>query len=136
MNRYELIEAPSVTAYIHPGNRLATVVGFNKPQVSAEILKDVAMQIAAMAPVAVDKADVDPKLLEREIEIAKDQIRQEGKPEEMVEKIAQGKISKFYKESTLLNQEFIKDSKKSVAQYLKEADNGLTVTSFKRFSLS
>ena len=136
LNRYELIEAPSVTAYIHPGNRLATVVGFNKPQVSAEILKDVAMQIAAMAPVAVDKADVDPKLLEREIEIAKDQIRQEGKPEEMVEKIAQGKISKFYKESTLLNQEFIKDSKKSVAQYLKEADNGLTVTSFKRFSLS
>ena len=136
LNRYELIEAPSVTAYIHPGNRLATVVGFNKPQVSAEILKDVAMQIAAMAPVAVDKADVDPKLLEREIEIAKDQIRQEGKPEEMVEKIAQGKISKFYKESTLLNQEFIKDSKKSVAQYLKEAYNGLTVTSFKRFSLS
>ncbi len=136
LTRYELVEAPSVTAYIHPGNRLATVVGFNKPNVTAEILKDVAMQIAAMAPVAVDKGDVDPKLLEREIEIAKDQIRQEGKPEDMVEKIAQGKIAKFYKESTLLNQEFIKDSKKSVAQYLKEADNGLTVTGFKRFSLS
>ena len=136
LTRYELVEAPSVTAYIHPGNRLATVVGFNKPNVTAEILKDVAMQIAAMSPVAVDKGDVDPKLLEREIEIAKDQIRQEGKPEDMVEKIAQGKIAKFYKESTLLNQEFIKDSKKSVAQYLKEADNGLTVTGFKRFSLS
>ena len=136
LTRYELVEAPSVTAYIHPGNRLATVVGFNKPNVTAEILKDVAMQIAAMAPVAVDKGDVDPKLLEREIEIAKDQIRQEGKSEDMVEKIAQGKIAKFYKESTLLNQEFIKDSKKSVAQYLKEADNGLTVTGFKRFSLS
>ncbi len=136
LTRYEIVEAAKVTAYIHPGNRLATVVGFNLPDVAADVLKDVAMQVAAMAPVAVDKADVDPKMLEKELEIARDLIRQEGKPEEMVEKIAQGKIAKFYKESTLLNQEFIKDSKKTVAQYLKESGNGLTVTGFKRYSLS
>lgn len=136
LTRYEVVEAENVTAYIHPGNKLATVVGFNKPEVKADVLKDVAMQVAAMAPVAVDKSDVDPKMLEKELEIARDLIRQEGKPEDMVEKIAQGKIAKFYKESTLLNQEFIKDSKKTIAQYLKESDNGLTVTSFKRFSLS
>jgi elongation factor Ts len=133
--RYETIAAEKVTAYIHPGNRLATVVGFNKPDVTPEILKDVAMQVAAMAPVAVDKSDVDPKMLEKELEIARDLIRQEGKPEDMVEKIAQGKITKFYKESTLLNQEFIKDNKKTVAQYLKESGNGLTVTGFKRYAL-
>ncbi len=136
LTRYEIVEAEKVTAYIHPGNRLATVVGFNKADVTADVQKDVAMQVAAMAPVAVDKADVDPKMLEKELEIARDLIRQEGKPEDMVEKIAQGKINKFYKESTLLNQEFIKDSKKTVAQYLKESGNGLTVTGFKRYSLS
>ena len=135
LTRYELIEAPSVTAYIHPGNRLATVVGFNQAEVKADVQKDIAMQIAAMAPVAVDKKDVDPKLIEKELEIARDVIRQEGKPEDMVEKIAQGKIAKFYKESTLLNQEFIKDSKKTVAQYLKDSEKDLTVTSFKRFAL-
>jgi len=124
--------------YNHPGNKVATVVGFNKAgnekiDVAA---KDVAMQVAAMAPIAVDKDDVDAHTLEREIEIGKEQARQEGKPEEMLEKIALGKLNKFYKESTLLNQEFIKDNKKSIRQYLDETEKGLTVTAFKRISLN
>ena len=135
LSRYEFIEAPKVVAYIHPGNRLATIVGFTKADANADVVKDVAMQVAAMAPVAVDKGDVDTATLEKELEIARELIRQEGKPEDMVEKIAQGKLNKFYKESTLLNQEFIKDGKKTVAQYLKESDSGLGVTAFKRYSL-
>jgi elongation factor Ts len=97
--------------------------------------KDVAMQIAAMNPVAVDKDGVDAATIEREIEIAKEQIRAEGKPEEMVEKIAMGKLNKFYKDSTLLNQEFVKDSSKSVAQMLNDIEKGLTVSAFKRVVL-
>jgi len=89
-----------------------------------------------MSPVAVDKGDVDPSMLEREVEIAKEQLRNEGKPEDKIEMIAKGKIEKFYKESTLLNQEFIKDSKKTVSQYLNDAEKGLTVTAFKRVALS
>jgi elongation factor Ts len=135
VSKYEVVEAAKVIAYNHPGNKLATIVGFNKANPSDELAKDIAMQVAAMAPVAVDRGDVDAKTLERELEIAKEQIRQEGKPEEMVEKIAQGKINKFYKESTLLNQEFIKDGKKTVSQYIKEADKDLTVTGFKRIAL-
>jgi elongation factor Ts len=134
LTKYEQISAASVVDYNHPGNKLACIVGFNKP-VSEEMGKNVAMQVAAMAPVAVDKDDVDATLLERELEIAKEQVRAEGKPEDMVEKIAQGKITKFYKESTLLNQEFIKDNKKSIRQYLQEADKELTVTGFKRIIL-
>ncbi len=97
--------------------------------------KDVAMQIAAMNPVALDKDDVDSKTIERELEIAKEQIRAEGKPEEMVEKIAAGKLNKFYKDSTLLNQEFVKDSSKTVAQFLNTVEKDLTVTAFKRVQL-
>src|SRR5690606_14605973 len=97
--------------------------------------KDVAMQIAAMNPVAIDKSDVDSRTVERELEIAKEQIRAEGKPEEMVEKIAQGKLNKFYNESTLLNQEFVKDSSKNIAQFLDSVSKGLTVTVFKRVQL-
>lgn len=136
LKRYEIVEASLVVAYNHPGNRLATIVGFNSATVPAEVAKDVAMQVAAMAPVAVDKGDVSTETLQREIEIGKEQARQEGKAEEMLEKIAMGKLNKFYKESTLLNQEFIKDNKKTVAQYLTDAEKGLTVTSFKRIALS
>jgi len=136
LSRYEIVEAPLVIAYNHPGNRLATIVGFSSATANAEVTKDVAMQVAAMAPVAVDKADVSTETLEREIEIGKEQARQEGKPEDMLEKIAMGKLNKFYKESTLLNQEFIKDNKKTVAQYLNESEKGLTVSSFKRIALS
>jgi len=136
LNKYDTIEAPFVIAYNHPGNRLANIVGFSAPNVSVEVAKDVAMQVAAMAPVAVDKADVDAEMVQREIEVGKEQARQEGKPEEMLEKIAIGKLNKFYKESTLLNQEFIKDNKKTVAQYLNDSQKGLTVTSFKRVALA
>ncbi len=136
LTKYEVVEAPYVIAYNHPGNRLATIVGFNSATVSNEIAKDVAMQVAAMAPVAVDKDDVSTDTLQREIEIGKEQARQEGKPEDMLEKIAMGKLNKFYKESTLLNQEFIKDNKKTVAQYLTGSEKGLTVTGFKRIALS
>ena len=136
LSKYEVVAAEKVVAYIHPGNKLATIVGFNKAFADEQVGKDVAMQIAAMSPVAVDKGDVDPSMLEREIEIAKEQLRNEGKPEEKIEMIAKGKIEKFYKESTLLNQEFIKDTKKTVSQYLNDAEKGLTVTAFKRVALS
>ncbi len=136
LKRYEVVEAAKVVAYNHPGNRLATVVGFSSATVAAEVAKDVAMQVAAMAPVAVDKGDVSTETLQREIEIGKEQARQEGKAEEMLEKIAMGKLNKFYKESTLLNQEFIKDPKKTVANYLNDSEKGLTVSSFKRIALS
>ncbi len=132
---YEVINAEKVVGYIHPGNRVSVVVGFNQV-VDNEVGRNVAMQAAAMAPVALDKEGVTPEMLERELEIAREQIRAEGKPEDMVEKIAQGKIAKFYKESTLLNQEYIKDSKLNVAQYLQSVDKGLTATAFKRYSLS
>jgi elongation factor Ts len=136
LSKYQVVEAPFVIAYNHPGNRLANIVGFSSASVNADVAKDVAMQVAAMAPVAVDKADVDAETIQREIEVGKEQARAEGKPEEMLEKIAQGKLVKFYKESTLLNQEFIKDNKKTIAQYLNDSEKGLTVTAFKRIALA
>ncbi|MDQ3191973.1 MAG: translation elongation factor Ts [Bacteroidota bacterium] len=136
LSAYEIIEAEKVVAYNHPGNKLATIVGFTKSGDNIEqAAKQVAMQVAAMAPVALDKDAVDEKTIEREIEIAKDLARQEGKPEDMLEKIAVGRLNKFFKESTLLNQESIIDNKKTVSQYLKEIDKDLTVTGFKRISL-
>lgn len=134
LTRFFALEASAVVAYNHPGNRVATIVGFNMAA-DAQVMRDVAMQAAAMAPVALDQGDVDTETLQREIEIGKEQARAEGKPEEMLEKIAMGKLNKFYKESTLLNQEFIKDSKKTVAQYMNEASKGLTATGFKRIAL-
>jgi elongation factor Ts len=132
---YNTINAEKVVAYNHPGNRLAVIVGFNQ-NIDDEAAKNVAMQTAAMAPVAVDKDDVDASTLERELEVAREATRQEGKPEEMVEKIAQGKLNKFYKEFTLLNQEYIKDNKLTIRQYLQGLNKDLTVTGFKRFALS
>ena len=110
------------------------MIGFNS-NVSEEVAKDIAMQAAAMAPVAIDKDDVDAKMLEREMEIAKDQARQEGKPENMIEKIAMGKVNKFYTEYTLLNQEFIKDGKMNVRQYLESVDKSIKVTAMKRVKI-
>ena len=137
LSKYESIVSEKVVAYNHPGNRLATIVGFTQSGEAVEpVAKQVAMQIAAMAPIAIDKNDVDANTIEREIEIGKEQARQEGKPEEMLEKIALGKLNKFYKESTLLNQELITDNKKTVGQYLQEVDKSLTVTAFKRISLN
>ena len=136
VSKYETVTGEKVIAYIHGNYRLGVLVALSANPASAdEVGKDVAMQIAAMNPVAIDKDGVDSKTIERELEIAKDVIRQEGKPEEMVEKIAAGKLNKFYKDSTLLNQEFVKDSSKSVAQFLNDVDKGLTVTAFKRVQL-
>jgi len=134
---YEYVEAPRVIAYNHFGNRLATILGFNLDSVETldEVGKFVAMQVAAMSPVAIDKDDVPKDIIEREIEIGKDQARAEGKPEEMVEKIALGKLNKFYKESTLMNQEFINDSKLSIRDYITKANKDLTVTKFHRLQL-
>jgi elongation factor Ts len=134
LGKYEFVAAECVVAYNHPGNRVATIVGFNK-SAAEQVMRDVAMQAAAMAPVALDKDSVDASTLEREIEIGKEQARAEGKPEEMLEKIAMGKLNKFYKESTLLNQDFIKDNKKTVAQYMNDSEKGLTATGFKRVAL-
>ena len=131
---YEKLEAGSVIPYIHPGNKLATIVGFNKT-VEEQVGKDVAMQVAAMAPIAVDKDTVPADVIEKEKEIGREQAAREGKPEKILDKIAEGKVNKFLKESTLLNQEFIKESKKSVKAYLAEQDKELTVTEFKRFSI-
>lgn len=133
---YAKIDAAHVQAYIHPGNRLATLVGFTKAGADVQVYKDVAMQIAAMNPVAVDKDFVPESVIASEIEIGKEQARREGKPEEMLEKIAQGKLSKFFKESTLLNQDFVKDNKMTIRQYLQSVNKDLTVTEFKRFTLN
>jgi elongation factor Ts len=136
LSYFEKIEAAHVQAYIHPGNRLATLVGFTKPGLNVQVYKDVAMQVAAMNPVAVDKNDVSEKVIAQEIEIGKEQARRDGKPEEMLEKIGQGKLGKFFRESTLLNQDFVKDNKMTIRQYLQSVDKDLTVTAFKRYTLN
>jgi len=133
---FEVVDADSTYAYIHPGNRIATIAGFNKAGDGlADAGKDVVMQIAAMSPIALDKDSISDEVIAREIEVGKEQAREQGKPEEMLEKIAMGKLNKFFKENTLLNQAFIKDGKKSVSQYLKETDKDLTVVDFKRLAL-
>jgi elongation factor Ts len=133
---YEKVEADQVIAYIHPGNKLATLAGFNVAGMDQQIYKDVAMQIAAMDPVAIDKTDVPEKIREEEFKIGREAARLEGKPENMLDKIAEGRVQKFYKERTLLNQEFVKDNKMTVGQYLKSNHQDLTVTSFRRFTLN
>lgn len=135
--KYEIVEATNVVAYIHGANRLGVLVAMNNAPSEANLVagRDAAMQVAALNPAAVDKDGVDSTVIERELEIAKDQVRAEGKPENMIEKIAQGKLAKFYKENTLLNQEFVKDGSLTVAQMLDKAEKGLTVTLFKRISL-
>ena len=132
---YNKIDATQVTAYIHPGNKLASIIGLNQAVSNGQVGKDVAMQVAAMSPVALDKDDVPQDIQDKEIEIGKEQARKEGKPEAILEKIAMGKLNKFFKENTLLNQDFVKENKKSVKQYLQEIDKELTVTRFVRFGL-
>ncbi len=136
LSYFAKIKAAHVQAYIHPGNRLATLVGFTKSGADVQVYKDVAMQIAAMNPVAVDKDFVPETVIAQEIEIGKEQARHDGKPEEMLEKIALGKLNKFFKENTLLNQDFVKDNKITIRQYLKSVNKELTVTEFKRFTLN
>ncbi|MBL7944683.1 MAG: elongation factor Ts [Flavobacteriales bacterium] len=129
------VKAPFVYAYNHPGNKVASLVGLNKAGFDLAA-KDVAMQVAAMGPVALDKASTPQSVIDKELEIGKELAIQEGKPADMAEKIAQGRLNKFFKESTLLAQEFIKDNKMSVEQYLKSQDKDLTATDFKRHSLT
>jgi elongation factor Ts len=136
LSGYGRIEAAAVVPYIHMGNKAGVVVGFNKNVDNIENAgKDVAMQIAAMRPVAVDKDGVDSATVEKEIEIAKEAARNEGKPENLLERIAMGKLNAFYKDNTLLNQEFVKGHKQSVQQYLQTIDKDLTVTAFKHIEL-
>ena len=132
---YGKVEAEATIAYIHPGNKLATVVGFNK-EADVQAKKDVAMQAAAMAPIAVDKNDVPQDVIAHELEIGREKAREEGKPENMLDKIAEGRLNKFYQESTLLNQAFVKDGKQTVKAYLAGVDKDLTVTGFIRFTLN
>ncbi len=141
ISEYIRMTGEAVVPYIHAGSKLGVLVslkGVNGKDVTPIAIgagKDVGMQIAAMNPVAVDESQVDKSVIEKEMEIAKAQILAEGKPENMVEKIAQGKLNKFFKESTLLPQAFVKDSSKSVAQYLDSVSKGLTVAEFKRVSI-
>ncbi len=135
LSAVDTISAESVVAYIHPGNKLATLVGYNQAGVDAQVGRDVAMQAAAMAPVALDENSVPADVKEKELEIGKDMARNEGKPEAMLEKIAEGRLNKFFKENTLLNQAFVKDNKLSIKQYLDSASKGLTAVDFKRYSL-
>ncbi len=130
------LAAPYVGSYIHAGNRIATLSGLSKVvDAAAEVAKNVAMQAAAMNPVALNEDQVDQSVIDKEIEIAKDQLRQEGKPEEMLDKIAQGKLKRFFKDNTLVNQDYIKESKQSVAQYVKSVDPELEVVGFVRVAL-
>jgi elongation factor Ts len=137
LSGYAVVKGDTVVAYNHPGNQLATLVALNKGGESvAEAGRQVAMQVAAMNPIALNKDGVDARTIEREIEVGKELAIQEGKPADMAEKIAQGRLTKFFKENTLLSQEFIRDNKVTVEQFLDSTENGLTVTEFKRFSLS
>ena len=135
INAFEKIEAPFVGSYIHAGNKIATIVGLSaNVEGAAVVAKDVAMQAAAMNPIALNEDGVDASIIEKEIEIAKDQLRQEGKPEAMLDNIAKGKIKRFFKDNTLVNQDFIKDSKQSVAQYVKSIGD-VSVSDFRRVAL-
>jgi len=132
---FEKIEAPYVGYYIHAGNKIATLVGLSANVAGSDVVaKDVAMQVAAMNPIALNEASVNASIIEKEIEIAKDQLRQEGKPEAMLDNIAKGKLKRFFKDNTLVNQDFIKDSKQSVEQYVKTIGN-VEVVNYKRVAL-
>ncbi len=136
VKKYEILESDMVVPYIHAGYRRGVLIGLNKTGDFQEVGKNVAMQVAAMNPVAVDKDDVDASVVQKEIEIGMEQARMQGKPENMLERIAQGKLGKFYKENTLLNQEYVKGSnKETVSAYLKGIDKDLTVLAFRHVGL-
>ena len=133
---FKTLEAPFVGSYIHAGNKIAVVAGLSAKVEGAEaVAKDVSMQAAAMNPISLNEQGVDQSVIDKEIEIAKDQLRQEGKPEAMLDNIAKGKIKRFFKDNTLVNQDFIKDPKVSVAQYVKSLDSSLEVIGFQRVGL-
>jgi elongation factor Ts len=138
LSGYAVINGNFVVAYNHPGNQLATLVGLSSGTAAdiVEAGRQVAMQVAAMNPIAIDKDGVDARTIEREIEVGKDLAIQEGKPADMAEKIAMGRLNKFFQENTLLSQAFVRDNKMTVEQFLNSTEKGLSVTDFKRFSLS
>ncbi len=137
LSAFAKLTAEQVVAYNHPGNQLATLVGLNKASDKVEDAgKQVAMQVAAMNPLALNKDGIDQETIEREMEVGKELAIKEGKPAEMAEKIAQGRLNKFFKENTLLSQPFVRDNKLTVEQFLNGEESGLTVIAFKRFSLS
>ncbi|NBX87840.1 MAG: elongation factor Ts [Bacteroidetes bacterium] len=137
VTKYELVEGSNVVSYIHGSYRMGVLVEMNNAATDANMVagKDVAMQIAAMNPVAVNRDSVDANTIERELEIGREQARAEGKPEAMIDRIASGKLEKFFKESTLIAQDFVKDGSMTVEKYLSSVEPGLTVTRFKRVQL-
>ena len=132
---YQFVNGASSVSYIHPGNKLATIVAFNEA-VDHTVARDVAMQVAAMNPVAVRAEEVPQNVIDTEMEIARDKARQSGKPENLLDRIAQGALQKYYKENTLLQQEFIKDSKISIEEYLRQQSKTLTILAFSRVTLN
>ena len=137
ITKFERVDAPYVASYIHGAYRIGVLVGLNKP--TPEAGKDIAMQIAALSPVAVDAETVPSDIIAREKDIALEQLKNDpkmsGKPADMLDKIAAGKLNAFFKEQTLLAQTFVKDGSKTVADYLKTVDASLKVTEFKRVAL-
>ena len=136
LGAYECIEAPTVAAYDHLGNKLATIVGLTAEGVDAAVGREVAMQVAAMNPIAANREDVPAEIVEQELKIGREKAREEGKPEAILDKIAEGRLGKFYKESVLMEQEYHRDAKLTVAQYLDSEVKGMKVTSFKRVNLN
>lgn len=137
LSGYDVVKAESVVAYNHPGNQVATLIGLNSSSEDAQDAgRQVAMQVAAMSPLALSKEGIDQNTIDRELEVGKELAIQEGKPADMAEKIAQGRLNKFFKENTLLSQDFVRDNKLSVEQFLKNTEAGLTVVEFKRQSMS
>jgi len=136
LSYFKCLADETVVPYIHPGNKLATLVSFNKEAVAENVGKDVAMQVAAMAPIAVDESSIPQAEIDKELEFAKEKYRKEGKPEAMLEKIAMGSLNKWYKDVTLLNQTYVKDGKISIKDFLKQNDAELTVTAFDRYTLN
>ena len=133
---FKTLEAPFVGSYIHAGNKIAVIAGLSqKVDEAEEVAKNVSMQAAAMNPVALNEEGVDQSVIDKEIEIAKDQLRQEGKPEAMLDNIAKGKLNRFFKDNTLVNQAYIKDNKMSVTEYVKSVDSNLEVVGFERVGL-
>jgi elongation factor Ts len=134
---YDSVEGDQIATYVHSNGKIGVIVAFTGSADAdlSEVGRDVALQIASMKPVAVDKEGVDPSLVEREIEIGKEQARNEGKPEAMIEKIALGKLNKFYQDNTLLNQAFVKDGSLTIRQLLEKTSKGLTVAAFKRVAI-
>ena len=136
LDGYNYLEAPEIASYNHQGkNFLCCLVAFNKEVSDKEYVHEIALQVAAQNPIAVKPEEVPADIVAREKEIAADKAREEGKPENMIERIAEGRMKKFYDESCLLNQKYIVDEKKTVAEYLKALDKDLTVTAFRRFTL-